>query len=426
MLNNRRHFLPFIISIAVTISGFFSTTSIAQTTAPFVVPAPTAAIAEGPLTVTDIIVDKTDKNAVVARDQAIIEARRLAFQRLAEKSMTPEAFKTYQLPDDKTIMVLVQDFEIKNEQISADRYVANFTVRFNTGISNYLRIPTSADEPAVTAGTPNTATSAPAPETSALSRTILLLPYFEDISGKRILWEDPNPWRDAWQKSGSLTSLPGLTVTIPLGDILDMSAGKADAIWSGDYGVLEKLRNNYNASDVVVTVANKSSIYMRADLYLYKDGKLEKKTSITPYTNKQDDKDSYREAVAQTMSAIHLMESTLPPVTPAAQTGDITKPAVSAEKITLDLTINFDTFAQWLEVQKRLAAISPAPAIDISGLSKNTARFTVTFDGSLKMFSDAAAEKGLVLNQPVIEVDESVLGSGKPTQKPVYELKLQQ
>ena len=43
-----------------------------------------AAYAGGPMTVTDVIIDKTDKNAVVARDGAIIEAQRTAFGVLAE------------------------------------------------------------------------------------------------------------------------------------------------------------------------------------------------------------------------------------------------------------------------------------------------------------------------------------------------------
>src|SRR3989304_3177532 len=103
MSNRRRAFFCLVILL---LWGVFPASAQVQ----FRPPAPVAE----PLTVTDVIIDKTDKNAVTARDQAIVEAQRRAFQKLAERSMTPELFEAYQLPDDKTIATLVHDFEIKS------------------------------------------------------------------------------------------------------------------------------------------------------------------------------------------------------------------------------------------------------------------------------------------------------------------------
>jgi hypothetical protein len=424
MSNNRAFFL-FATLAALTA---FPCPSGAQETPPAVAETPAAAPAAAPatdtaLTVTDIIIDKTDKNAVMARDQAIIDAQRTAFQQLAEKSMPPEDFKAYKLPDDKTIATLVQDFEIKNEQISSDRYVAHFTVRFTPEIANYIKVPEGVTTVA--------ATNAPVPVAVVPvgPRDVLVLPYFENIAGKKLLWEDPNPWREAWQASGNVKPSPDLTISVPTGDLNDISAGSTDAVWTGDYSAVEKLRANYNANEVDLTVANKSGISTKVDLYIYRDGKLTRQKSMTPYVK---DEKSFKDAIAQVTEALkspqpYEDETSAHPkddvFKTSAETAAHSTPA-PPEKIMLDATMNFDTFTQWLEVQRRLASISPIPTVEISSLSKNAAQFSIAYDGGMDTFKTALAGKGLTLNQPIVEVDESVLGSGKATKHTLYELRL--
>jgi hypothetical protein len=411
----------------------------------------------GPLTVTDVIIDKTDKNAVVARDQAIIEAQRTAFEVLAEKSMSPEAFKAYKVPDNKTIAALVEDFEIKNEQMTANRYVASFTVRFTPEINNYIKIPEglgkviAAAPPAVpavaapavaSAATPSlVVTSQPAapatPVVPAGPRNVLILPYFENASGRKVLWDDPNPWRDAWQEAGSSTPAPGLTISVPLGDLTDVASGNTDSVWKNDFSTIEKSRTNYNATEVALLVAHAGK---GIDIYIYRDGKLEREKAVS---GKYSDPDSYKKAIARVITALKAPEPFAAPPAPAVQTVSAptetappaaleAAPAADAEKqdqgpagkVAIEATMNFGNFSQWMEAQKRLAAISPPVEIDISSLTKDQAQFTLDYDGGLAAFKNALAGKGLALGQPVVDVDVSVPGSDKPTQRTVYELRL--
>jgi len=435
MSNNRTSALR--VALFVLLWGMISVPALAQSPAA-APPAPTVST-EGAPTVTGIIIDKTDKNAVVARDQAIVEAQRTAFQTLAAKFMSPDQLKTFKAPDDKTIAGLVQDFEIKNEQISATRYVASFTVRFTPEVSNYIKITGDSSNVVASVHPPESAAEAPAPKPAPAAtvaegpQNILVLPYYEDISGKKILWEDPNPWREAWQASGNSTPAPGITVTVPLGDLADLSSGNSDVVWSGDYSVLEKLRTNYAATEIALTVANKSGVHMKVDLYIYKNGKLDHMKSITPYnTGTENDTDSFKQIVAQVISVIQSPESLdgskavaeAPADTQASPEAE--KPAEPAqpEKVTLEATLPFDSFTQWLEAQRRMASISPPLNVEISSISKNAARFTIAYDGGLDALKTALAGKGLALNEPVVEVDESVLGSAKPTQHSLYELRL--
>ncbi|MCK4946305.1 MAG: DUF2066 domain-containing protein [Alphaproteobacteria bacterium] len=411
---SRISFLIYVLSLTLSGVLVFSAVASAQTyfSAPFSAQASSAVSAESDesRTVIGIVIDKTDKNAVLARDQAIVEAQRVAFQKLAERSMTSEEFRYYESPDDEMIAMLVQDFEIKNEQISANRYVASFTVRFNPEIANYIKIPAGAL--AVVAS--DTPLLLPVVIGAEESRIVLILPYFEDISGKKLLWEDPNPWREAWQAIGNSSSSKMLVITVPLGDIADISSGNTDAVWSGDYSVVEKMRVNYGATEVALALANKSGVNIRSDLYIYKNGKFDRKNSVAPYTSGQNDWVSFRRTVEQMIHAIRASEPFPAPVSPSNTV------KIQPEKITFEAVVNFVSFAQWLDVQNRLSSILPTPVVEISGISKTSARIAIGFDGNLGVLRRALEVKGFVLNEPVI----AVFAGDAPKPPLLYELKL--
>ncbi|MBU6474480.1 MAG: DUF2066 domain-containing protein [Alphaproteobacteria bacterium] len=427
--------------------------------------APAHAQAAPPPTVTGIHVDKTDKNAVVAREKAIVAAQRTAFELLAEKSMTPDAFKNYQVPDDATIESLVRDFQISNEQMSSDRYVADFTVRFTPQLSNYITVPAglgvvqaspgpvppaaaavpaaasvadSADATDEGAGTdmasglsgvaPAPAETAPAKTVPAARRNILVLPYLEQTDGSRILWDDPNPWRDAWQDKGTSRPQPRLTVTVPLGDLTDVSSGDPEAVWKGDYRTIEELRANYSATAVAVLLAHMSPDAGGVDIYLYRDGTF---TRLQTVSGTFDDAASFKKAIPLVIGALEApqpnaapVSSSMPQTPLAAPVPVVNEPAPAAAQMSVAAMMDFGSFAQWMEAQKRLAAVVPPLSIEISGLTTHAAQFTISFDGSLSSLRAALAAQGLVIDRPVVDVGASVLGSDAPTQRTVYELKL--
>jgi hypothetical protein len=370
-----------------------------------------AAAQPGPPTVTDIVIDKTDKNAVVAREQAIIEAQRTAFSTLAQRSMTPEAFKAFRLPDDQTIRALVRDFEIRDEQLSTDRYMARFTVRFTPEIANYISLP--YDLPPVAAGpsmgeaapaTAAAASGAPMPEASAAEaqppampvlsqkptdaapRNILVLPYLERPDGSKVLWNDPNPWREAWQHAGSAAPAPNLQVTVPLGDLTDISSGDVTLVWNGDYSTIEKNRANYQATDVAVALARPVS--GTVDIYLYREGAFVRLPSVAGFSG---DEDTYDDAIARVIGALGSSAAGAP-VAAAA-------PAAAASPVKLAASMRFGSFSQWMEAQKRMAALSPPVLIEISSLTRDSAQFTLSYPSGLPSLQAALSAKGVALDK---------------------------
>jgi hypothetical protein len=446
------------------------------------------------------MVDRTADNAVLAREQAIAEARSQAFRKLAERHLTPAAYANFKMPDDRTIATLVQDFEIRGEQLSATRYVAKFSVRFRENVRNYINIPYAPRDVASQPVTPtwrqmpgDAAAAQPGAETVVISGgeddmtgapysaaseaqrpsmvsasaasaaprvagPVLLLPYYENMGGQTLLWEEPNPWRQTWQRmpgSGSGISSQFLNkIVIPLGDIADISAGSSNAVWSGDYSTLEKLRKNYGVEQVVLAVGNKSGAHMSIDLYFYESGKLNRRHALTPYAGEKPDGDAWQQAMYDVLAYLqrpapaaagavenisrsivgtapaqmqqHQQQSALRPslVTSAQPYDSGTADAGVSAAANLgaragqeiEAMLSFSDFNAWMNVQRRLSAMSPPVRIDIRSLSRNTARFVMRYDGSVPVLQNALAAQGIVMT-PSREVT-TAYGT------PVYDLRL--
>ena len=279
--------------------------------------APPPAREDSMLIVTDVIVDKTAANAVVAREEAMAEARGLAFRMLAERHLSPSAYANLTVPDDITISTLVQDFEIKTEQLSSTRYVANYTVRFRDAVRNYISIPVmprqsydyNAAAPQPRQGQVQNPAMANQQQAAGDMMpptlddgSVLLLPYYENMAGKTVLWEDPNPWRQMWQLSPPRQANGQHQVVVPMGDIGDISAGAADAVWSGDYTAVEKLRRQYGVGKVVLAVANKSGAYMTIDMHVYDGKALRRRNALTPYVGEKPEDAAWQQAMYEVIS----------------------------------------------------------------------------------------------------------------------------
>lgn len=428
------------------------------------------------LVVTDVMVDKTADTAMQAREQAMTAAQREAFQKLAMKFLTPAEYATFRMPDDRTIAGLVQDFEVKGEQLSSSRYIAKFTVRFRDGVRRYIDIPYDVRQvvpqqapvwrklPGDQAAATPAAEDAPAQDadtaeglvpdqvvpygqpaamaqgqgraaglpaaTSILAGPVLLLPYYESISGRTLLWEEPNPWRDAWQRipAQDINAQALNKIIVPLGDIADVSAGSADTVWSGDYKTVEKLRTHYGVSQVVLAVANKSGPQMTIDIYVYQGGALKRQNALTPYVGEKAEPDAWHQAI---YDVVGYLQRPMPARADVAEnvSRSLTQSAAMTEPVAdiapaeageaageVEAMLSFTDFNAWMSVQRRFSAMTPPVRIDLRSLSRNSARFTIRYAGNVASLQNALAGQGISM-APSREVT-TAMGA------PIYDLRL--
>ncbi|MEZ0262582.1 MAG: hypothetical protein ACAH80_16375 [Alphaproteobacteria bacterium] len=442
-----------------------------------------------PLTVFEVVIDKEAENAVVAREKALEAIPELAFQKFAADNMGADAAKGVKAPKD--VGALVADFEVSGEQMSATRYVGKFTVRFRESVRNYVTVkepeivltpPSSSTSTGagtdvaaadasvdVTAET-DTATGHPDVErdmpsaaaasativaaTEPLPRFVLVLPYFENAAGQTVLWEDPNPWRKVWETALPRMPEDGTQFFVSLGDINDMAAGPVNGVWSGDYTMVERLRRNYSAGAVALLVANKADKALNVDVYVYVDGRLQRRGSLHPYVG-EDIAGGWHQAMAASLEYLRRAPTSRaqPRVEQISRDivvsytgghtttiidsagGRVMKPGlqVSAQpyipgavarpvsnspqpvyapvaavpgldpvtgayvaRTQIDAEMRFQQLSAWTEMQKRLHGLT----VDVKSLSSAGAAITVSFDGPPGALRSALAARGVVMDGP--------------------------
>jgi hypothetical protein len=79
-----------------------------------------------------------------------------------------------------------------------------------------------------------------------------MLPIYQ-AGGHAVLWDDPNPWRQAWAELPPVTGAPPLAV--PLGDVGDIAAIDADKARRADAEALAAIAKKNGGDDVIVALA---------------------------------------------------------------------------------------------------------------------------------------------------------------------------
>ncbi len=126
-----------------------------------------AVLAETYLTIDNVPVDVTAKNAAAARDSAISVAQSKAFEQLIKQIVANPADQARLHPSQQQIESFVKDFGVDNERVSTVRYIGLYSVRFKASLINkYLSDSgvTPANEQALqpdtgASGAPETATA---------------------------------------------------------------------------------------------------------------------------------------------------------------------------------------------------------------------------------------------------------------------------
>lgn len=193
--------------------------------------------AEDPYTAT-VKVDATADTPASAREAARIDGQRRALAAIADRlSGGTGAAKLTKL-DDRTITDLVASFEVANEKMSAVRYLADYTFHFRAAaVQRVLRNAGVAlsDQPGKEGAKP-----------------AVVLPLYQ-TGNRAVLWDDPNPWRDAWAQSPPAAG--PVPLSVPLGDIADIAAIDAAKARAGDAEALAAIGKQNGAEDAIVALA---------------------------------------------------------------------------------------------------------------------------------------------------------------------------
>ena len=339
------------------------------------------ALASGPAraataTRTDIFtvsvpLDATAANADAARDQARADGERKAYAALLARLTLPRDRSRLPPPTDTLLNQVVQGFQVANEHHSTVRYLADYTYHFRaTAVEQLLR-------------------DHGIPFAETVSKPVVVLPVLAN-SGRPMLWDDPNPWRDAWASAPAPQGL--VPVTIPLGEVDDVSAIDAEAADAGDDAHLQAISANYNHADVLVTRAtihhadSGDSVDVSSTRFV-PGAPGSEQNWVANYTAAQgeSDGDMLARAVAGTVAQVEN----------AWKQANMLDYSQSA---TLTATIPIVDLNAWLAVRQRLAATPAIQSSELVSLDRHAARVALHYIGSADQLRVALAQNNLALS----------------------------
>ena len=320
-------------------------------------------------TVRDVPVDRTEVTAAAAREAALLDGQRLAFRRLLER-LVPQA-DYGQLPklSDAQISDLVQNYEVQSERTSAVRYIATLTYRFKPDdVRTLLR-------------------TANIPFAETYAKPYLVLPVLRE-QGVALLWDSPNPWRDAW---GRLPPFDGLApLVLPKGDLADISDINADQAHSGDDQRLTAIARRYGVAGVYVADAELDTpvsgpATLQVSLIGY-GGAGGEQTFVDTYTAATgEDTDAFlqRAALAVTQEIEERWKS-----------GQLLQ---FGHETTLPVLVNYDDIGQWVALRRRLADLAIIRRTDVVSLTRRQAVINLVYIGDDNQLRLALAQRDLAL-----------------------------
>ena len=327
--------------------------------------------APGVFEVKGVAVDVTAETAAQARERALAEGEGVAFRRLLERLTLRADHPRLPKPNPREISLYIKDFSVADEKTSAVRYLARLSYRFQAG--PIRRLLTDSDLPF--AETP--------------SKPVLVLPVYQ-AAGALLLWDDPNPWREAWKAVPPLDGL--VPLALPLGDLADIAAIVAEQAVKGNARLLNAVAARYGAGDAIVA---HGTLGISARL-----GRPELEVFVTRYgtaLQEQTIVKSFSSAEGEGIDGLLGRAA----VELARQVEDNWKKdnllefetsAVAAAKVPIQ------RLQDWLEVRKRLSGIAVVDRVDMILISLDEVRINIHYFGAAEQLVLALEQADLVMS----------------------------
>ncbi len=325
-----------------------------------------------------VMVDVTAASTQAARDKARVVGEGAAFRALLERLTL--RMDHSRLPELSTteITSYVQDFEVAQEKASAVRYLATLNYHFKANNVRDLLIDRSI------------------PFAETTSKPVLVLPVFQ-AAGALSLWDDPNPWRDAWMAQPHGYSL--VPTLLPQGDLADIAAIGPEQAVAGDEARLSVISARYRTGNTLVALGILKLDRGRPDLEVH----------VTRYGSEQQEQSvirNFESADGETLEK--LLGRAAEELTRQFEDNWKRDNLLQfGNRAVIAVTIKIGGLADWLKVRKQLAGVAVVRSTDLVILSLDEVRVNLNYIGSPGQLSLALEQADLQLRR---EGDGWVLG----------------
>jgi Uncharacterized protein conserved in bacteria (DUF2066) len=319
--------------------------------------------------VSGIPVDATAADAVAAREQALRQGQIEGLRRLLRR-LVP-AGQAGRLPSvgPGQIERYVQNFEIADERVASNQYLAQLTVRYE---------PEAVRELLQAAGLPYAET---------VSAPLVVLPVYRTADGPK-LWAEDNPWWQAWADHMDPDRL--LHLVLPLGDLQDMATVTADQAMAGDTGALAMLAARYGADDtmlVIATPGDAQGATPRLELEMRRSG-IEQANPPETLTTAPDE--TLDDLIAE---AVVGLQDTLDERWKTAN-------LLRYDQVdTMVVDIPIAQLSDWVEISRGLERLAEVDQIEVRAFARENVRAQIRYIGDQLRLEEALGRLGLALSR---------------------------
>jgi Uncharacterized protein conserved in bacteria (DUF2066) len=361
---------------------------------------------------TTVKVDARADTAAKAREAARIDGQKRALAAIAERLSGGGAPAKPPRLDDKSITDLVASFEVANERMSAVRYMADYTFHFRPAETRRV-LGVAATGPGTAEASPKPAAAEPAAKPPAAkpemvessAKPTVIVPVYQS-AGQTVLWDDPNPWREAWEYAPAASG----RAVVPLGDAGDVAAIDAEKADAGDADAIATVarRNGGEAAVVAFAALQGSSEHptgLEVRLRRYQDGRLvdTRNAGFSPNPG-ESTADLLRRAVTAIAPGIGAgREPEAPP-----------PPAVGEQEQSITAVLPIDSLDDWLRARERLRAVPAIRGVTLTALSRQEATIAIDYAGTVEQLKSELAKISLDLVQRESRWRLARSGAGTP------------
>ena len=337
-------------------------------------------------TVRDVEVDVTADSSAAARDKAITEAQRKAFDTLYGR-LSPEPGAKSPALSDIEVARLVQDFEVQRERSSAVRYLATLTVRFR---------PANVRTLLQTKG---------ASYVETRSKPVLVLPVYQASGKGPVLWEDRTPWRAAWENFPPPQGM--VPVVVPYGELADIADIGASTALEGNQAGLSAIAERYQAGDVLVALLGVRGAEP--------DPSAPNTVKLTRYAadgTKRGDTVTVPAAPGQTVDA-YLAGGVAAVVRSLEEKWRRANTVAAGPEQVMQVAVPIGSLDDWVQTKRRIAQVPTISRADLMTLTRGAAKVELYYRGSPEVLANALALQDLSLTEAP-PLDQGAIQAGLP------------
>lgn len=345
-----------LFALVVAAMGLMAGLTVALTAGPAV-----AQGGGGVYRVEGVDVSAKGKTGDQAKERALALGRRAAFERLMGRITLAKDRVRLPRPSAAVLRDLVAGFEVEDETAGATEYRGKVTFRFNKARVEQLL--TASDVGFVQAG----------------GRPVLMLPVWQ-TGATPLLWDDPNPWRQAWRKLDPDAGT--VKYAQPRGDLADLQAISGQQALQLDRTALAAIAKRYKAAVVLVSHARREGgkVQIRVMRFDVDAGTV---STVGSYDSARSDG-----AMAATARKIAAAFEATWKTSNVVPSGPSTKLRVVAP---------LSGLAYWIRLRDTMAKVRVVRDQRIVRLSPEEAEIELTYVGGLDALRNALRQSGIEL-----------------------------